>query len=267
MLCLLDSIRQDDPALQHGLTAVCHAQSLTPLLLAGWALACIVAVQVVESVLREWARRPTSWPPCPECGKPLHSKGFAKRQVRSLIGVIPWRRRVGRCPAGCQIGQIAPFDERLGLDPHQRSSMDLEYLGCSLAVFVPYATAARLLSWSSAGSVSARAVWGWTQAAGARAMSRLQAQLAALERGEEPEVDPLDEDLATTPLALSADGVMVPFRPQPKHAKGKTKWREVKVGGLARLKSHTTRTGQVVTRLAHRRLVAVLGDTQTFEPR
>jgi hypothetical protein len=50
---------------------------------------------------------------------------------------------------------------------------------------------------------------------------------------------------------------MVPFRPQPNDNQGKTKWREIKVGVLARLERDTTRSGQVVTRLRHRRLVAV----------
>jgi hypothetical protein len=177
MLCLRDSIRLDDADLQHRFQVAYDAQILTELLLAAWALARLIAVDVVESVLRHWAHQPTRWPPCPQCGTRLHSKGFVGREVRSLFGVIRWRRRVGRCPEGCAIGQIAPFDEVLGLDPYQRSSGELQYLGCSLVVFVPYGTAARLLSWYSASSVSARAVWGWTQAAGARAMSSLQSQL------------------------------------------------------------------------------------------
>jgi hypothetical protein len=102
---------------------------------------------------------------------------------------------VGRCPKGCAIGQIAPFDEVLGLDPDQRRSGELQYLGCSLVVFVPYGTAARLLSGYSASSVSARAVWCWTQAAGARAISSLQSQLDSLARGQEPEEEPLAEEL------------------------------------------------------------------------
>jgi hypothetical protein len=267
MLCLCDSIRLDDADLQHGFQVAYDAQSLTELLLAAWALARRIAVDVVESVLRHWAHQPTRWPPCPQCGTRLHSKGFVGREVKSLVGVIRWRRRVGRCPEGCAIGQIAPFDEVLGLDPYQRSSGELQYLGCSVAVFVPSATAARLLSWYSASAVSARAVWCWTQAAGARAMSALQSQLEALERGQEPEEEALEPELERAPLALSADGVMVPFRPHPNDNQGKTKWREIKVGVLARLERYTTRSGQVVTRLRHRRLVAVLGEIEVFKPR
>ena len=42
---------------------------------------------------------------------------------------------------------------------------------------------------------------------------------------------------------------MVPFRPEGGQPQGKSRWREVKVGVLARLGQHRTRTGQVVTRL------------------
>ena len=58
----------------------------------------------------------------------------------------------------------------------------------------------------------------------------------------------------------------MPFRPQPKTPNGKTQWREVKVGLLVRLGHRLTRTGQQLTRLLRRRLVAVLGDIDTFIP-
>jgi hypothetical protein len=62
MLCLIDSIRDDDPSWQRLLSAVAEAYTLTELLLAAWPLACMVVVHLVESVLAERARRPTSWP-------------------------------------------------------------------------------------------------------------------------------------------------------------------------------------------------------------
>ena len=68
-------------------------------------------------------------------------------------------------------------------------------------------------------------------------------------------------------LAIAADGVMVPFRPTPKTPKGKIQWREIKVGLLVRLGYRITRAGKQVTRLYHRRLVAVLGDIDRFIPR
>jgi hypothetical protein len=60
---------------------------------------------------------------------------------------------------------------------------------------------------------------------------------------------------------------MVPLRPDAGAPRGKIRWREVKVGVLARRGPHRTRTGQVVTRLTQRRLVAVLGDIDALKPR
>src|SRR5205807_10379725 len=162
---------------------------------------------IVEYVLSERAHRPIAWPPFQSYGTALHSKGFAQRQITSLFGPIRWRRRVGRCPHGCDIPQVAPLDEALGVQPHQRTSGELQFLGCALAVFVPFATAARLLGWYSGRTVSPQAVWGWVQAAGQRAMETLQEHLHALAQGDLPAPEALAADLATAPLVLGADGV------------------------------------------------------------
>ena len=267
MLCLHDSIRHDDPTVQCLLRAVEHAHSLTALILAAWQVARVLTVHLVEAVLAERARRPLFWPPCPACGTSLRSKGFAARQVTSLFGPIQWRRRVGRCPRGCVIPQVAPLDEALGVQPHQRTSGELQSLGCALAVFMPFATAARLLGWYSGSTVSPRAVWCWVQAAGQRAMEQLHEQLQALAQGHLPPEESRAAELATAPLLMGAEGVMVPFRPEGGSPRGKTAWHEVKVGVLARLGQHRTRTGQVVPRLAHRRLVAVLGGREALKAR
>lgn len=267
MLCLNDSIRHDDPAVQPLLSTIDEAQTLTQLILAVWPLARVLARHIVESVLAERAQRPSAWPPCPTCGTALRSKGFAQRQLMSLFGPILWRRRVGRCPHGCAIPQVAPFDEALGVQPQQRTSGELQCLGCALAVFVPFATAARLLGWYCGAVVSPRAVWCWVQAAGHRAMEHLQADLAAAAEGHGPPLEPLTAEAAALPLALGADGVMVPFRPEGGTPSGKIRWREIKVGVLARLSQHRTRTGHIVPRLYQRRVVAVLGDIDALKPR
>jgi hypothetical protein len=267
MLCLSDSIRHDDPAVQQLLRTIEEAHTLTQMILAVWPLARVLARHIIEYVLAERAQRPIAWPPCPTCGTLLRSKGFAHRQLTSLVGPIRWRRRVGRCPHGCDIPQVAPFDEILGVQPQQRTSGELQFLGCALAVFVPFATAARLLGWYCGSVVSPRAVWCWVQAAGHQAMEHLQAELAAVAQGHGPTPEPLTAEEAALPLALGADGVMVPFRPEAGAPRGKIRWREVKVGVLARLGQHRTRTGQSVPRLQHRRLVAVLGNIETRKPR
>src|SRR5207248_9301231 len=68
-------------------------------------------------------------------------------------------------------------------------------------------------------------------------------------------------------VVLGADGVMVPFRPHPRTAEGKTRWREIKVAILARLGARLTRQGTRVTRLCQRRLVAVLGTIDDLSAR
>ena len=267
MLCLRDSIRHDDPSVQRLLRLVEDARSLTELTLAAWQVARVLAVHLIEAVLAERAGHPTVWPRCPQCGAALRSKGLVQRQITSLCGPIRWRRRVGRCPSRCETPQVAPLDEVLGVQPHQRTSGELQALGCALAVFVPFATAARLLGWYQGGPVSPQAVWAWVQAAGQQAMETLQTHLQALEQGDCPAPEALAADLAVAPLILGADGVMVPFRPTGGQPIGKTRWHEIKVGVLARLGQHRTRTGKVVARLHHRRLVAVLGDIEALKPR
>lgn len=267
MLCLPDSIRHEDPSVQRLLRLMDDAHSLTALILAAWQVARVLAVHLVEAALAERARQPTAWPPCPACGAALRSKGFAPRQMTSLLGPIQWQRRVGRCPQGCTIPQVAPFDAALGVQPHQRTSGELQHLGCALAVFVPFATAATLLGWVSGVVVSPRAVWAWVQATGQRAMAQLQAQLQGVAQGDLPPEEPREEALDTAPLLIGADGVMVPFRPAGGSPTGKTAWHEVKVGVLARLGHHRTRTGQVVARLRQRRLVAVFGTIEALQRR
>src|SRR5262249_25484412 len=161
----------------------------------------------------------------------------------------------------------APLDDALGVQPQQRTSGERQALGCALAVFVPFAIAARLLSWSSGSAVSPRAVWWWVQAAGHRAMAQLHEQLQAVAQGQQPTAEPLAPALEAAPLLLGADGVMVPFRPEGGQPRGKTAWHEVKVGVLARLGRHRTRTGQVVARLRQRRLVAVFGPIEALQRR
>ena len=122
MSCLRNSISQIEPSLQELVESIGNASTLTLLILSAWRLARVLAVRIVEEALIERAQRLTQWTDCPKCGKRLHSKGFAPRQITSVIGIIRWKRRVGRCPHGCAIGQIAPLDKALGLLPGQRTS-------------------------------------------------------------------------------------------------------------------------------------------------
>src|SRR5947208_12683790 len=98
-------------------------------------------------------------------------------------------------------------------------------------------------------------------------MVQLEGELGALAAGELPAVEPLAAELEALPLVIGADGVMVPFRPHPRTAKGKIRWREIKVAILARLGARLTREATRVTRLWQRRLVAVLGTIDDLAPR
>jgi len=160
---------------------------------------------------------------------------MASRQMMSLVGPVRGQRRVGRCSQGCPIPQVAPCDEIWGGQPHQRRSGALQCLGCALAVFVPFATAARLLGWYGGGVVSPRAVWGWVHAAGHHAREHLQEDLAAVARGHEPTPEPLTAEAVALPFTVGAAGVRGPCRPEAGAPRGTSRWREVKVGVLARI--------------------------------
>src|SRR5436309_13513223 len=87
-------------------------------------------------------------------------------------------------------------------------------------------------------------------------MVQLEGELGALAAGELPAVEPLAAELEALPLVIGADGVMVPFRPHPCTAKGKSRWREIKVAILARLGARLTREATRVTRLWQRASVS-----------
>jgi hypothetical protein len=159
-----------------------------------------------------------------------------------------------------------PLDEALGIAPYQQSSEELVRLGCLLSVMMPYAQASAVLRQWSGLYVSAASLWNWVQQVGQRAEVALAEALGAQASGETVTPEALDDPLAALPLAIGADGVMVPFRPTPKTPMGAIQWREVKVGILARLGTRVTRAGKTVPQLLRRRLVAVLGTIDDFIP-
>ncbi|NET40368.1 MAG: ISKra4 family transposase, partial [Cyanothece sp. SIO1E1] len=106
----------------------------------------------------------------------------------------------------------------------------------------------------------------WVERQGGIALTELSEQLAQQQAGELLPAEFLADSLASLPLAIAADGVMVPMRSQAKTPKGKIIWREVKVAILARLGKRVTQAGEALTQLRQRRLVAVLGDLDAFIP-
>ncbi len=267
MLCLNQSIAQSDPYLQEMVEKIKNAPSLAMLILSALHLGRIVAVKVVEEILNERGQAPTEWSLCSKCGTKLESKGLASREMLTLIGLIRWWRRRGGCPKGCEIGQVVPLDEELGLRAYQKTSLEVKWLACALTVFVPFEIASVLFGLLTGVKVCPKSMWLWVQESGQRAMEQFNTQLAEMEQGVLPAEEALETATKVLPLLIGADGVMAPFRPEAGTPKGKTIWREVKVGVLARLGERVTKAGQRVPHLTQRRLVAVLGDVDAFSAR
>src|SRR2546429_6374445 len=97
-------------------------------------------------------------------------------------------------------------------------------------------------------------------------MVQLEGELGALAAGEPPGVEPLAAELEALPLVIGADGVMVPFRPHPRTAKGKIRWREIKGAILARLGARLTPEATRVTRLRQARVVSGFGTVGRLAP-
>lgn len=267
MSCLMETISEIDAECKAKVGEIGEAAKISKIIELGWQLGRMVAVRVVEAVLNDRAQVKTEWGRCEKCGRRLQSKGFGSRQIRSLIGVIRWERRRGRCPAKCPIGQVAPLDEALGLQANQKSDPGIQRMACLVAIFVPFETAQMLLNQLSGVKVSGQTIWQWVQEFGGQMMTSLAAELAALENGRLPEIDPISPEVAAQTLLMGADGVMVPFRPGGKTARGKTKWREVKVAIFARLGHRQTRSGKTVTYLHRHRVAAVLGNIDQLSAR
>jgi hypothetical protein len=267
MSCLMETIREMKPECQEIIDQMWDATKFSGMIMLGWQLACILAVSLVEEILYHKAQAKTEWGRCEKCGQKLESKGFAPRSIKSIIGLISWQRRLGRCPKRCAIGQVAPLDEALGLRANQKSDDGLRRIACLIAIFVPFETAALLLKEWSQVSVSPQSIWEWVQTTGQEMMNHLAVELDALQAGNEPDVETMSAAIAAETILMGADGVMVPFRPQAKTAAGKTVWREVKVAIFARLKQCVTRAGKAVSRVHHHRVTAVLGDVDDLSAR
>ena len=128
MLCLFDSINEKNPVLAKMFETLENASTLSALVLSAWHLAMYLVAKFVEAELEKRAVQKRNWGKCPQCGKNLQSKGFQGREMKTLVGKIIWRRRIGRCPNKCKIGQVAPFDKELGLDAYQGTSSEVKHL-------------------------------------------------------------------------------------------------------------------------------------------
>lgn len=247
--------------------AVETAETLEAMMAAAWVLARALALLLISQVLEARAAEPVSWPDCKVCGKRLRSKGWVARQWRGVIGIVKWRRRVGRCPSRCKIGQVAPLDQALGLEAYARTGVAVQEIACLSAVLMPFELASRMLARLAGVVVSASSVWQWAQAYGRKAMARLDEELKRLAQGERPVPETLAAEIAALPVMVGADGVKVPLRPQGGSPRGAVVWREVKVGILARFCHWVRESGEHAFAIKQRRAVAVLGDIEALKPR
>ncbi|MBK9446356.1 MAG: ISKra4 family transposase [Betaproteobacteria bacterium] len=264
---LSDYLSGYDARLEEPLWRLNKASNLTLMVNEVWEVIRILAICLLEEVLSERARQAQTWPLCPVCRRPMHSKGLRQRELRTLFGVIAWRRPVGRCPGGCKTHQVAPLDEALGVLPYQQTQAQIQSMGCLLTVFMAYETASQVLRQLTGVSLAVSTLWNWVERVGQRAMEQTNDELQAMAAGKPPQAEPLPAGLEAATLAIGADGVMVPFRPTPGTPKGATRWREVKVAVFARLGEWVNRKGESIPRLCQRRLVAVLGSIDEFAPR
>ncbi len=136
-----------------------------------------------------------------------------------------------------------------------------------LAVLVPLTTATAILARLTQVRLGASTVWSWVQTIGRRAEENLEAELAQAAAGGEVTIEHMVDALGKLLMLIGADGVMVPFRPNGGSPKGRTDWREVKVGSIARVQQRVNRLGKTVTTLRQRRMVAVRGNTDALAAR
>ena len=178
-------------------------------------------------------------------------------------------RFAGRVESGdvrtiVQVHYRFPSIKLWALCPHQKTGNGLKRLGVLLSVMLPYEMASYLLGQWCGIQVSDATLWNWVQQMGRQAIDQMDEQLKSYENGGTVQVDELDAHLQSLCLAISADGVMAPFRPQPKTPEGKTVYKEVKIGLFARLQTYLNTQGKEVTRLLHRRVVAHVGEIAHF---
>jgi len=262
----VDEFAGQDSCFYELFSEIKDTDTLIGVVLASLAFGLAVARIVASEILTQKGQAESVRPLCPKCGRSLESKGMLPRSIISIIGTIHWKRRGWRCTNKCKIGQITPSDQALGLQPNQRVSNEIKQVSSALAVFVPYSIASSLLKMLTGVGISSGAIWNWAQDAGRRAMIRLENELSAFEDAPSEPVN-IEDKTQKLPLVIGGDGVMVPFRPHTGSPKGKTAWREVKVGIFARLSQRVTRKGRTVSVLVHRHLVAVLGNIDEFRSR
>ena len=78
----------EQPDSQSHLAGLSVATSLPAMVIAALQVGLMMARWLLETELKRRAQAPEAWPNCPHCGSRLHSKGFQRRQMQTLVGAI-----------------------------------------------------------------------------------------------------------------------------------------------------------------------------------
>ena len=87
MLCLSDSIRHDDPAVQRLLRTIEEAHTLTQLILAVWPLARVLPTTSSKTCSPNVPSGRSAWPPCPQCGGPCGARALPHARSQACWGL------------------------------------------------------------------------------------------------------------------------------------------------------------------------------------
>jgi hypothetical protein len=78
----------EQPDCQARLSGLSAAITLPAMVMVALQVGLMVARWLLETELKRRAQAPSDWPTCPHCGSRLHSKGFQRRQMQTLVGAI-----------------------------------------------------------------------------------------------------------------------------------------------------------------------------------
>ena len=207
----IEDLFPEENAWQHHCDQINQADSFSAIIWCSLQTGLWFARWLAQQQLHKRGTTPTQWPNCPSCGATLQSKGLRKRQLNTLIGLVCWSRRVGRCPQGCKGTQRIPSDEALGIFPYQSTEEGLLRLGCLFSVMLPYQMASWLLGQWNGITLSAGTLWTAVQQCGASLMCELEQEIQQFENGQYPPAEPLSDELASFPLAIASDELSEAF--------------------------------------------------------
>jgi len=251
-------IQRNKEDLQEEIEKLKQAENLAAIIAMAWKLVRIIGKSLVEEELRRRDKKKRNWPKCIKCNKRIENKGKRRRTIITSLGKIRIKRKIGRCPSGCQT--YTPLDKEVNINKYQRVSLELQKLGCMLAIFIPYLLSTVLLEKILSIKISPQTLWHWVQDNGLKASEMVEREHSSMTLLSE-EIEKNDSEL---PLIIGADGVMAPFRPKIGTPEGKTVFKEVKVGIFARLKQYTNTKGKEIARAVHKRFVAVWTGKEEF---